>query len=679
MTTYYVDFENGNDANNGLTFATRKKTIASATTSWARGDVVRVMASPAPTALGVDGTWTQDSSTVTLSAAVTKTIDNCESGWVAAANVTATHTSSRYRQGSSSIFLTPAGAFTTGLMAYKDLGSAVDFSAYEQVNLWIWSVATRVSGFYTLRLCSDAAGVTAVDTLTIPALEANTFQKVVINKGSALGASIQSVALYAGTDPGTSGIYLDNIFASKAVGAADELTLFSLISTNNGSPNDDPWLPVQCIDETTITLHGVPDGNQLIPGTAKYSLATQTTPAYVRQPIALTAPARIETVLATGDGTYGYVSGGWNRTDMSTRTDKTHITRTGYPGNSAFIINSSRDFCWVSNFAASDIGGFAYGFYSGSVSDFSTFSNCDVLGCVNGFAFEYGAWSSLNESDGPNNSYFCKRTLVTLGNPNSDDIRSQVFRFNNVWGSGTEAGVYAFYSNNTLARRYACELYANEIYNAYSAIGSVRGGGELVVNLFNATLKDLTVDIDIFGEVYLWKTTHDDLSVPMTSLGTQLGIVHGTELTDAGTSTVTPSLYYNARRGGAVVRRSQTERHTASDYSWELNFDDVAIDYDQSSFVLCQIACPENESRTIRVWAYRANTESIARIRVKGGRYDGVPDDLTDELTTSGDWEQLELTFTPTEDIVVEVFMEAKYISNAATRKLVYFDDLTVI
>lgn len=54
MATYYVDLENGNDANDGLSFANRKKTPQAVTAS--PGDTVRIMASPDATAVGT-GTW----------------------------------------------------------------------------------------------------------------------------------------------------------------------------------------------------------------------------------------------------------------------------------------------------------------------------------------------------------------------------------------------------------------------------------------------------------------------------------------------------------------------------------------------------------------------------------------------------------------------------------------------
>ncbi len=60
MPTYYLDLENGNDSNDGLSYANRWKTFTSGATAAriAPGDTIRVMGSPAPTSLGINATWT---------------------------------------------------------------------------------------------------------------------------------------------------------------------------------------------------------------------------------------------------------------------------------------------------------------------------------------------------------------------------------------------------------------------------------------------------------------------------------------------------------------------------------------------------------------------------------------------------------------------------------------------
>ena len=59
MPTYFIDFEGGNDANTGLSFAQRWRTITNGATAAriAPGDEIRIMASPDPTSIG-NATWT---------------------------------------------------------------------------------------------------------------------------------------------------------------------------------------------------------------------------------------------------------------------------------------------------------------------------------------------------------------------------------------------------------------------------------------------------------------------------------------------------------------------------------------------------------------------------------------------------------------------------------------------
>ena len=79
-TTFYLDYENGADANDGSTWALAWKTITSGATAAriAPGDIIRIAKSPAPASLGTTGIWTDLSKTVTLGAAQTATVNLCE-------------------------------------------------------------------------------------------------------------------------------------------------------------------------------------------------------------------------------------------------------------------------------------------------------------------------------------------------------------------------------------------------------------------------------------------------------------------------------------------------------------------------------------------------------------------------------------------------------------------------
>lgn len=671
MAIYYVDLENGNDANSGLSFALRKKTVTSIVASWAVGDVIRIMGSPVPTSLGVNGTWTKDSGTVTLASAVTKNVDLCDSGWVAAANITATHSSANYRQGTAALLLTPATAFTTGLMAYKALGAANDFSAYQQISFWAFSSTSRAAGFFTMTLCSDAAGVTAVNTLSFPALGSGVWTKIVIDNAAALGASIQSVAINATSDPGTNTLRIDNIFASKAKGSADELTLLSLISPNTNSPTTDPWLSIGTVNGTTITLNGNPDATSTTPVAAPYRFATETTTAYVRQPIVLSATIDIGNS-PTGSGDYGYVTGGWNRTDMSTRTDITCVTRApGAANQNAIVLGIGSRFS-LSNFLTSDIN--QIGIYLNTNSTIMQINDCFATGCQWGMYMIGADVTTVTNF----NSHFCKYAIDFSGSGTTVPWPMNI-NFGEIWGTGAANGSFGVYMtyNNTNKYYAEFELSGKCIYNTQYAIGSDTSGGHFDVYIKDIDFRSNGVDLEYFGEARLWKTTHDDLSLPLTtSLGSVLGVVYGSGLTDSSTSTAYPSLFYDNRLAGPVLRQSTLQRRSASDYSWEHTVTSATVDYDQSPIPLCQIPCAANESKLVKVWAYRADSGSIGRIRVLGGWYDGIANDITDELSTTAAWEELSISFTPTEDCVVVVYMESIWVSGGT--KTVYFDDLTI-
>lgn len=240
---------NSNVATLTADFAISSKLTIAALSSISAGDHIRVKKMPAASAMGVNVTFTDKSDSLTLASALTATIDNCESAWTQSANITATADTTYKKEGSKSCKLVPASAFATGKMAYFTLASPINLSSYQNVSLWVKVTADVAAGVYQLCLCSDNTGDTPVDQLTLPALAYDvsdsglSWQKVLLKKGSALGASIASIALYALSDPGTTQIYLDHIIA------CNNFSLDSAIGKN-----DDEWHGINTIDGTTVKL-----------------------------------------------------------------------------------------------------------------------------------------------------------------------------------------------------------------------------------------------------------------------------------------------------------------------------------------------------------------------------------------------------------------------------------------
>ena len=169
----------------GMNKADAWKTFSSGATAAriAPGDTIRMIASTDPTSLSQSATWTKGSKTVTLTTAVNADVEVGGSAWTASANVTST-TSATRKEGTLSTSITVAGAFTTGLAAYKAMG-ATDFSGYEQISLWFQSSSALTAGQVQVVLCSDATGATPVDSFNLPACPiANTWQAMTIDKGS---------------------------------------------------------------------------------------------------------------------------------------------------------------------------------------------------------------------------------------------------------------------------------------------------------------------------------------------------------------------------------------------------------------------------------------------------------------------------------------------------------------
>jgi len=118
--------------------------------------------------------------------------------------------------------------------AYKVLGSTIDYSAHQQISFWFRTgTAFDCSSTQNLLidLCSDAGATTVVSALTAPkwSYAANMWYPIVIDLGSALSSTVRSVRIRT-TNTTTQTFYIDEMFASPAGG----LTLWSLIGLNDG-------------------------------------------------------------------------------------------------------------------------------------------------------------------------------------------------------------------------------------------------------------------------------------------------------------------------------------------------------------------------------------------------------------------------------------------------------------
>lgn len=350
MAIWYWDPVNGNDANDGTTFANRKKTLQSLT-AVAAGDSVRCIKSPDAVSTGIDATWTDGSNTVTLSSAQTQLIASCDTNWTASANVSCATNTNR-KEGTNSQLTSIGTAFTTGKAAYFATGT-LNCAGYQQITFWMkqTSGTLAVSGDYTMSLCSDTAGATQVNNFAIPAIPVlNKWFPVTVDLATNLGASIQSVAFYVNVDKGAAAFQFDNINVALASSSAGAITCNSLISKNTGT---EAWFGIRSISGTTVIIDSSPQYTlDLTAIEPTYSGTTETVALYRRETLKPT-PVSIGIVnyyagaVGTSDNLVT-ISGGWDTTDMSTQTGQSYIDGTNGQGTGFSLSNSSTNRSYIS-------------------------------------------------------------------------------------------------------------------------------------------------------------------------------------------------------------------------------------------------------------------------------------------------------------------------------------------
>jgi len=761
MSTFYLDLESGNDASDGLSFANRWKTFTSGATAAriAPGDTIRVMGSPAPTSLGVNGTWTdgplkatqnitsstnatpivvtltshglttgdtvvvtghttntnangtwevnvltsstfeltgsvgngvggasgtfrvRNNSRVMLASAVTKSIQDCgfQSGaWTASANVTATITTSDFKEGYGASSIAIAAGFTTGLAAYKALGAITDFSAYKQISFWIKQTSGTIgaSGATTLSLCSDAIGAVAVNTVNVPNLAAlNQWVPVTVDTGGALSAVIQSVAFNVVTDNGAQTFLIDNITACKDSTSADSLSLTSLIGKNTGT---ETWCGIQSINGTRVMLDQTTNTLPTTTTYRGYSGTTGTVTAYKRETIktAIAAGATDTISSLTDSGTSGSLiafEGGWDRTAMTTQNLETWMD--GSNGNGVGIVAANRSYVSINK-----LSGVRYNrvFAPTGSSQFS-FDNMHANNCTapgmqisGAYGLTIGTIYSASYNGNTGVSLIGSDAFVTaahiyaangngvtglgFGQSTCDNISfSDVTARNNVTTNFTLTGVTNSVFSSVVSKECAATgiNFANSqnvrFYNLTSsgnASGCTANGGTNY--LINASIAEST-------EV---------------SLTTGVNSIISSQDHDV---TVGNHQIFN---DGGLISSDTTTRHTASGICWKM----APTSATRTSIYplvlpIAKVACTASTLVTVKAWMRRSNTGLTMRLVCKGGQIGGVASDVVASMTAAANtYEELTITFTPSADGVVEITAEAY----GGTTYNGFVDDMTI-
>lgn len=694
MATFYLDFDGGNDANDGTSFANRWKSVTSGATAAriAPGDVIRVMASPAPTLLDSSASWTQDDRTVTLSGAVTATITSCDTAWTASANVTATANTTR-KEGTNSANLAIASGFTTGLAAYFATGT-LNLSSYQQVSFWFFNSAAVAASTLSLRLCTDTVGAVSVHTIAIPAVpSSNQWVPITVDLATNLNSAIASVALYADLDPGTVTVRFDNIIACKASSSADSLSLTSHIgkihnlswaastayssgdkrkptpanrtgltynvTTGGTSGSSEPtwpqeigatvsdgsvvwtafgpeetWYPIKSISGTTVTIDN--HTNSLQGAGRGYSGATESIATYKRETIKFTmsATAGVSNQSVQDSGTVAspiVFTGGWNRTDMSTQTDETWVS--GQNGFGRCLYINGKSFVTVENYHGTRAN---VGHYCDGIG--ITYNNCHAVANNTSGIFHTLA-----------NSVYGRGIHAYNNGTNGVQQGGQAYtRLKQVASSGNLSSGVLTLDTST----------ANLDWNGFWSYNNGAFGLE------NSTFCPIKIRYMMADRNALGQIANQDGDITLVS-----SLLGGTEIAAASS--------FRANRGnvirsnkhdqtadnhkvfmqGGTISSDTSTRHTASGISWNFLMTSGRNNLYPMPLSVAKVKCSASTAVNLTIWTRRDATTITGKLVVEGGQIAGVPDDVSVTCTpTINTWVQSStLTFTPSEAGVVEV------------------------
>lgn len=659
-TTFYLDYELGNDANDGSDWVNAWKTFALGATEAriAPGDIIRIAKSPAPSSIG-NGTWTNLSKTVTLATAQTLNIDMCETAWTGAGDTTVERTAvaTDGKEGSYCMKLTvDASPQASILQAFFATGE-LDLSAYQKISFWIKNNGIISEDDWIVNLCSDVAGVTVVDSFLIPAIPSiNRWLPLTLTKdgGGNLGASIKSIAIYSGSGIPLASkyIYVDDFIACTT----DGLNLQSLISKDSAEQGGtEGWFGIQSINGTTVMLDNAP--NTKAEEGRGYSGATETVATYKRE--------TIKTDLATGTSTKVHEV-------MDSGTSENNIE---FQGGYNTTTNEQTGETFFDG-----LNGFGYGIYL-NAKNYITLNYLNVCRYNSGIMFYDSNSNTITTVSANNNNsfsiyfYFANNntitTITSVNNNSSDGIRlydsnnNTINTITNVNNNGGSGGIYFNDSNNnTIATVTNANNNNYGIYFFYSdnnAIKLLSTTGNATAGIFNDT-----------GTNYL----HNALIAEATEVDGFISFANPRIFSHKHDQTA----YHRILTDGGQIDSVATDRVGGTGIMWKLAVTSVnrASTY-PLNLKIAKIACVADKLVTVKAYMkITSTTDILGALVCRGGQLTGVANDVkTNASTADTDWHEITITFPPTEAGVIEIEAWAWWVANLADES-VYIEDMTI-
>ena len=716
----------------GMNWTDAWKTISNGATAAriAPGDTIKIAKSSDPVSIG-NATWNERSKTVTLATAQTKAVDNCETAWTNANSSTVTRqgVATDAKEGSYCMQITaPASPATGTKYAYYNIADD-NYSSYQKLSLWLKNEVALSAGNWKICLCSDDTGDTIVDTFEIPAIP-STGQWVVFNiaktGGGNLGSDIKSVALYSGTAAPTASKYvrIDNLVACTT----DGLNLTSLISKNTlAKDGTEAWYGIQSINGTTILLDNYT--NTKANEGRGYEGSTETVTTYKRETIKTSLASSSSTTVQDikDSGTAGseiVFKGGYN-TSTGNQDGETF-----FDGSNCFgyaIICSTQ----YVNFDHINLTRYNLGF------NITTLGNCNIsannLNNNQAGIYVSATTNTVSIKNACNNRYYGVRIEGGNNTINIDNASNQVdgssagVLFGNAGINNPNIGEIKKANNNALHGVSFGNLACNNIITLITDVCYNDGSGVRFNSAHSNEIKTITnannnvlcgvsftsASLNLIGKITNANNNgaygiefgdlannNEIMSASTTGNGTSgvytvkantnylrsATIAEAVEVsgyTDFNNGRVYSNKHDNTANNhwiftdGGTINSLATDRVGGTGIMWKLA---ITSSNRSAGYPLClsvaKIAVVADKLVTVKAYMKKDHAINIgAQLFCRGGQLTGVASDVSTTKASDTNWEELMITFTPTEAGVIEIEARAYYVAGNSNA---YIEDMTI-
>lgn len=676
MSTYHIDFINGNDANDGTSWANAWKSITNGAT-YSRvipGDIVKIAKSPAPYSVGT-ATWTNQSRIVTLDTAQNATIDNCNTNWTAVTVNTNTETWQK-KEGTGSQHIQTTGSTVAGKMAYFTLPASLDLSAYQRISFWLRGDGD-VPAKFRICLCSDTAGDTVVDEFDVPNIYGYNWTSITADKigGGNLGADIQSIAIYATDTPGWVSFYMDCFIACLSTG----ITLESLISKNATEQGGaEPWLPIASIDGATIMLDNGP--NTYYGNVIPYYGGSENVETYCREAIPLPyyMPQMTQWAYIQRSGENGspiLYSAGWN---TSTDTQDGESIFNGHCGNGLLEVQSKE---WIMfehiGFMRTD----GFGLESNAKEISMTGGRGVAGGGSGGFIYANGGSIvsvrnvsiTANNTGGVNASsdygYFFENCIFTQNGSGIQVPLTSIFKdclhygngnYNMYAGSSADLKIINGYFQQSNWGIYLSS-YCHSMQVSDTIFGGHSSGSIYMGQAYSRNIVCKNCNFLDYNEVKF------EESFSPQQVSSRLGSIDHDQ---------TPNNHWQFFYGMKTYTQPN-DRPDGAGLKWTYSItSNKRTPNSLPHTPLASFPVTANQQVSVNCWVKKDDATAVgARLVIKAGQVSFTNADMVADKGNDSDWSLLTITFTPIISQVVEVCGEAYYVSGYSS---VHFADISI-